>query len=199
MSWGRGDGGGGWFGVMGLTLTWTRDCGRYNHYVHRNFYYFKPLPVKTDWEQSISVYKYDIFIPKIVFTVKLLVFEISNSNKEDQLFGHSIHAWFDKINQQGKQLCTHEDLCRGIEVIRISSRKTIHFKVMKSINSNFLSWKLGKYYLWCFKWTHFGYFIWSNSVELTVRTLTITTTADEKIVPDLHIFWVNWLMNYFTF
>ena len=55
---------GGW---VGLSLTWTRDGGRYSHYIHRNFYYFKPLAVKTDWEQSISVYKYDIFIPKIVF------------------------------------------------------------------------------------------------------------------------------------
>ena len=39
-----------------------------------------------------------------LFSVKLLVFEISNSNKEDQLFGHSIHAWFDKINQRVAQL-----------------------------------------------------------------------------------------------
>ena len=132
-----------------------------------------------------------------LFSVKLLVFEISNSNKEDQLFGHSIHAWFDKINQ--RETITHQDLCRGTEVIRISNRKTIHFKVMKSINSNFLSWKLGKYYLWCFKWTHFGYFIWKNSVPPTEGILTITTNADEKIVPDLHIFKVNWLMNYFTF
>ena len=71
--------------MSGLTLLAGRPLGP-AHYTDRNFYYFKPLALKTDTEHCISVYKYDIFIPKIVFR-KIVT---SNSNKVGSVFGHSV-------------------------------------------------------------------------------------------------------------